>query len=286
MLKTMKMISGNNIPITKYTKISVLIKANPLVIDALIAINPNFKKLKNSFLRKLLAPRVSIAEACKIANCNLLDFFDSIKPLGFELEGNISIDCSLKENPVTFQGILPEKTIELDVRPILENQEDPLKIILKAIKILKTDEALKVINTFTPTPLINLLHKKGFKYQVENLTTDLVITTFFKCDTVSAEEIKLPEQEQLQKTEAIEFNKKKQLFTNDKLFCLDVRALEMPLPMVTILAKLEDVKPDEAVFVKHRKIPVFLLPELQSKGFKYFINQLTDNEVELLIFKS
>lgn len=278
------MSSGNTNIITKDTKVSVLIKANPLVIDALIAINPNFKKLKNSFLRKLLAPRVSIAEACKIANCKLTDFFASLKPLGFELEEITSTDNCLKDIPGSFHRIKPEKIIELDVRPILKNHEDPLKIILKAIKELNSDEGLKIINTFTPTPLINLLHKKGFKYQIENLETDLVITTFFKSDAINLEELNLPEL--VQKDEEIEFDKKKLTFTKDKIICLDVRQLEMPLPMVNILQQLENTNLDEALFVQHRKVPVFLLPELVAKGFQYLIKQLSENEVEILIFKS
>ncbi|MBU0696486.1 MAG: DUF2249 domain-containing protein [Bacteroidetes bacterium] len=278
------MSSGNTNIITKETKVSVLIKVNPLVIDALIAINPNFKKLKNIFLRKLLAPRVSIAEACKIANCDLTDFFALLKPLGFVLAEITSTDSCLKDMPGSSHSIKPEKIIELDVRPVLQNNQDPLKIILKAIKELNSDEGLKITNTFTPTPLINLLHKKGFKYQIENLETDLVITTFFKSDTSNLEELNLPEQ--VQKDEEIEFDKKKQTFTKDKIICLDVRQLEMPLPMVNILRQLENTNLNEAIFVQHRKVPVFLLPELQAKGFQYLIKQLSENEVEILIFKS
>lgn len=278
------MSSGNINIITKDTKVSVLIKANPLVIDALIALNPNFKKLKNSFLRKLLAPRVSIAEACKIANCDLTDFFARLKPLGFVLEEVTSTDSCLKDIPGSSHSIKPEKIIELDVRPVLQNNQDPLKIILKAINELNSDEGLKIINTFTPTPLINLLHKKGFKYQIENLETDLVITTFFKSHTTNLKELNLPEQ--VQNDEEMEFDKKKQTFTKDKIICLDVRQLEMPLPMVNILQQLENTNLNEAIFVQHRKVPVFLLPELQAKGFQYLIKQLSENEVEILIFKS
>ncbi|WP_449436878.1 DUF1858 domain-containing protein [Pedobacter steynii] len=40
------------------------------VIESLVKINSNFSKLRNPVLRNLLARRVTIAEACKMAKCN------------------------------------------------------------------------------------------------------------------------------------------------------------------------------------------------------------------------
>ncbi len=66
---------------------------------------------------------------------------------------------------------------------------------------------------------------------------------------------------------------------------MDVRNLEMPLPMMTILEAIENLPGDYALFVYHKRIPVFLLPELASKGFEYRINEISNGEVHLLIFK-
>ena len=46
---------------------------------------------------------------------------------------------------------------------------------------------------------------------------------------------------------------------------VDVRELEMPLPMHTILEALETLPADKALFVYHKRIPVFLLPELEEQ---------------------
>ncbi len=40
----------------------------------------------------------------------------------------------------------------------------------------------------------------------------------------------------------------------------------MPLPMHTILEALKTLPNDKALFVYHKRIPVFLLPELEEQA--------------------
>ena len=56
--------------------------------------------------------------------------------------------------------------------------------------------------------------------------------------------------------------------------------------MLTILEALEKLPSDHALYVYHKRIPVFLLPELAEKKFDYRIKEISDGEVHLLIFKS
>jgi len=72
----------------------------------------------------------------------------------------------------------------------------------------------------------------------------------------------------------------------DKMQTIDVRHLEMPLPMLTILEALENLPENKALFVYHKRIPVFLLPELAERKFDYRIKEISDGEVHLLIFKA
>jgi hypothetical protein len=55
--------------------------------------------------------------------------------------------------------------------------------------------------------------------------------------------------------------------------------------MMTILSEIEKLPEDKALFVYHKRIPVFLLPELKERKFDYRIKEMTPNEVRLLIFK-
>jgi hypothetical protein len=63
----------------------------------------------------------------------------------------------------------------------------------------------------------------------------------------------------------------------------DVRNLEMPLPMLTILELLESLPQNYILYVHHKKIPVYLLPEIEDKGFEYFINEIAEGDVKLII---
>ena len=65
----------------------------------------------------------------------------------------------------------------------------------------------------------------------------------------------------------------------------DVRDLEMPLPMVTILAELENLNSGDALLVHHKKIPQYLLPELADRNFKVWIAEIEEGNVKLLIHK-
>jgi hypothetical protein len=60
----------------------------------------------------------------------------------------------------------------------------------------------------------------------------------------------------------------------------------MPQPMITILETLDTLPVDTALYIYHKRIPVFLLPELDQRGFEYRVKEISDGEVHLLIFKS
>jgi hypothetical protein len=67
---------------------------------------------------------------------------------------------------------------------------------------------------------------------------------------------------------------------------IDVRHLEMPMPMMTILEALETLPGNKALYVHHKRIPVFLLTELKDRNFEYRIKEVQAGEVYLLIFKN
>lgn len=70
-----------------------------------------------------------------------------------------------------------------------------------------------------------------------------------------------------------------------KMVTVDVREMEMPQPMMTILEALENLPEDTALFVYHKRIPVFLLPELADRNFDYRAHEISEGNVELLIFR-
>lgn len=268
------------ITISANTKIATLLKQHPDALETIVSISPKFTKLRNPILRKVIAGRTSIAMASKLGGCTVGDFFTKLQPLGFEIDKTSDVISSADEKkPVRefMKNIQADKIIELDVRPVIESGKDPLNIIIQKVKTLQTGSALKIVNSFEPTPLIHLLGRQGFESYTEVINEELVNTYFYK-RTGSA----LPETD-ITANSADWDDVLKRFEGNIKT--VDVRELEMPLPMHTILDSLNNLPEHKALFVYHKRIPVFLLPELEEQHFNYRIKEISDAEVHLLIYK-
>jgi len=261
------------------TKIASLLKQSPAALDAIISINPKFEKLRNPLLRKLMAARTSISMACKISGNSLNEFYAKLEPLGFEIDEKSEPDKNEERPtlPAFFTTIKPADILELDVRPTIAAGNDPLRLITDKVKSLPKGGVLKIINSFEPTPLILLLQKQGFEYYTDVVDAQLVETYFYKKDSAA---VSLNEMVHA----AEDWDDCIQKFSN-KMQTIDVRNLEMPQPMLTILEALDNLSSDTALFVYHKRIPVFLLPELKERKFDYRIKEISDDQVHLLIFK-
>lgn len=272
------------VPINGKTKISTLIKANPLVIDTLADFNPHFSKLKNPILRNLLARRVSIFEACRIGGCEPGEFMSKMYSLGFEIEDSVSPApaASIHGDPTDPAAGL--KIVELDVRPMLAKGKDPLKVILAELKAMQMNECLKVINTFEPVPLITLLKKQGYKSWTVQEEAQLVNTYLVRSGGKAVQPV-LPVLAADKTIAASDFDQKVNSFRPGRLHTIDVRELEMPQPMIRILKELQVLKNDEALFVHHKKLPVYLLPELADRGYEYYTQDSQDGKLNMLIYR-
>lgn len=269
----MKLINAN-------TKIAHLLKAHPDAMETIISIDQKFVKLRNPLLRKLLAGRTSIAMASKIAGCEVEDFFNKFKELGFEIDTETKAVLEEKTELPAFITTLTKNQInDFDVREMLAAGKDPLTLILDKMKSIEAGDALKVINTFEPVPLMKMLEKQGFQVYADIISDELVETYFYKKADQTAIEVK-PKEGADSGWEDI-----MQRFI-DKLVTVDVRELEMPLPMHTILEELDKLPDAMALYVYHKRIPVFLLPELSDRNFDYRIKEISEGQVRLLIFKN
>lgn len=262
------------------TKIAAILKEHPDALEAIIRISPKFEKLRNPLLRRIMAARTTIGMATKISGCTLTAFFEQLKPLGFEIDAHTLPQVEeKKEVPDFILNLKKEQIIELDVRPVIASGKDPLSSITEKVKTIKAGEVLKIINIFEPIPLMKLLEKQGFLVYADVINDNLVETYFLK-QNKTTEAVANPKADVTSG-----WDKALQQF-GDKIQTVDVRQMEMPLPMHTILEALETLPNDTALFVYHKRIPVFLLPELAERNFDYRIQEISDGEVRLLIFKA
>lgn len=228
-----------------------------------------------------MAGRASIEMAAKVGGVAVSDFFDKLKPLGFmadevKMEKTIN-SLNMIENEF-IRNVNPENIIDLDVRPVLAGGTDPFHIIMGAVNSLKDGQVLRIINTFAPMPLVSVLAKKGFESYIDQVELQLVHAYFYQKEKVSAEN-KVEIKDVLNAwTEIAEKYK-------GNMIDIDVRNLETPQPMHKILEALDQLPAGKALFVQHKRIPVFLLPELAEKKFEYRLNEKGEGDVEMIIFR-
>lgn len=265
------------------TKISEIIKENKEAINAIASINPHFLKLKNPILRKILASRVTLADAAKIGGVQVEQIYKVLEKIGFVVDSGkprdeVEPDKNIYEH--LFKEVDMKNILELDVREMISAGKDPFNMIMNALKELPNHRTLKLVNTFEPIPLINILKKKEYAYYTIKEAENLFITYFRNISNKS----NLAEIENNVTSNAESFDLFLHKFHND-LDEMDVRELEMPAPMLAILKKLETLDPKKALLVNHKKVPQFLFPELLEKGFEWELKTIDENNVNLLIYK-
>lgn len=271
--------------VNSQTRISAILKHNLDAVEAIAAINPHFHKLRNPILRRVLAPRVTVADAARIGGCESSDILNRLQAIGFDIENNAA--TAPEKKPVAETAGALEDALRagrvhtLDVRPILAGGTDPFQKIMAELETLKPGQVLEVVNTFEPVPLIKILSKKGYLSKVE--TGEGIVRTYF-LKPESGDDHPVEPAAGIFEVSLDTLEREKSRFQSS---CreLDVRDLEMPLPMLTILSALEEMPEGEALYVHHKKVPQYLLPELAERQFKAMISDIAEGNVKMLIYR-
>ncbi len=293
--------------VTANTKISKILNAQPEAIDIISGINKNFRKLQNPILRRSLATRVSVKDAAKIGKISVTDFLKELEKAGFE------VDYSVNEQAEKDIYIMPpdfsnREIVTLDVRPIITEGKDPFGYINKAAKSIKPEQILLIINDFEPIPLIDYLIGKNFVHWMKQDDEGNYLTYFklnckkngfwkrlfgkkdVPCRFHSVDKKPKRKRERSQNIEIPvqnegDFERIKAQY-KEKMKEVDVRDLEMPMPMQTILENVENLPEGYALFVHHKRIPQFLLPELKKRDYSYVAQKIEPDYTYLIVYKN
>jgi uncharacterized protein (DUF2249 family) len=274
------------VKINNTTRISELIKADKASIDAIAGVAKPFHRLKNPVLRKIMASRVTIAEAAKMGGCSVGDIVAALTPLGFEYEQAMPPEETTQQpKPGWLLDARRADITWLDVRPVIESGTDPLKEILGKFKNVPEGKILCVINSFVPTPLIHLLQQgKSESSYVDKISENEILTYFLKKKNAGEEEQR-SRNDNVIFDDADSFEAVRQRFSGEKIQEADVRRLEMPQPMHTILNELKMLPPDHMLYVHHKRVPVYLLEELADKHYEIHIHTIGEGDVKMILFE-
>jgi uncharacterized protein (DUF2249 family) len=144
--------------------------------------------------------------------------------------------------------------VELDVRQELRNGGEPFAAIMGAVNTLKSGEGLRLIATFKPTPLLQVLGSKGFGYEARELPGGDWEVLFSPADAPVSD------------SSAPAVTDKDSRPWPAPVEELDNRELDPPEPMVRILAATERLAPGEVLAALLCREPIFLFPELAKRG--------------------
>lgn len=161
----------------------------------------------------------------------------------------------------------------LDVREELRNGGEPLPRIMESIRGLAPGQPLRLFATFEPLPLYAVLAKKGFGHSATHLGEGDWEVLF----TPGAETEAPKPAAKVASTADADYADWPAPSTS-----LDNRGLHPPEPLVRILDALEHLDAGEVLHAINERDPVFLYPELESRGAAIHVDKRADG-VHLLI---
>lgn len=155
--------------ITKDIRVSEVLEVYPHLLDVIASYNPHFEKLRNKMLRLIMAPRVRLEQAARIADVNLEDFLATLnRAIGEEPE---AIGPSPEGTYQAKEGIVSERaedqgeSVFLDVRGL--EPPEPMIKVLEALNMLREGQTLIVGTHRRPMFLYPKLDERGYEHVTE-----------------------------------------------------------------------------------------------------------------------
>jgi len=146
--------------IRREMKISELLEKHPELLEVLAGYHPHFGKLRNRLLRKVMAPRVTIEQAARMAGVDPAGLIETLaKALGKEA---LSMEGGRK-----LEGCSDASVITLDVRGL--PPPEPMMRILEALAHLPEWMNLFVLHERRPVFLYSKLEELGFEHITEEV---------------------------------------------------------------------------------------------------------------------
>jgi uncharacterized protein (DUF2249 family) len=181
--------------------------------------------------------------------------------------------------PVHLAVIPAELIVDLDVRPDLRRGEEPFSKIMAARREVPSGGVLRLRATFEPVPLYAVLGKQGLEHWTEKFADDDWRVWFYAPASGEAAEAVEGAEAHTGAASAGETESDPE----DDVVILDVRGLEPPEPMVRTFEALEALPVGKTLLQLNVRVPQFLLPQLEGRGFTYEIREQSKDLVRIFI---
>lgn len=163
---------------------------------------------------------------------------------------------------------------DLDVRPILRDGGEPFSVIMGAVAALAPGQSLRLLATFKPIPLFQVLGARGFEPSAREIgggDWEVIFTP-----VVAAAQPGLGgEDPSLRTGSEADWPEPRREF--------DCRGLEPPEPMVKTLEGVESLVPGQTLSALLPREPLFLFEELEARGHEWRGSSEPDGSYRILI---
>jgi uncharacterized protein (DUF2249 family) len=245
-------------------RVATVLAQDERLLDVFVAAAPAFEKLRSSAMRKTMARLVTVEQAARIAG---IDPALLVERLNAALHGASAIGAaagSASPQPEIPEALRALPAIDLDVREDLRAGREPFRRILDAARALPDGRVLRVRAIFEPAPLYAVLAKYGLRHATERLAADDWRVWFHHGDVEACESVPARDDDA-------------------DMIVLDVRGLEPPEPMVRTLEALAVMPRGKTLVQLNVRVPQYLLPKLEERGFQYDVREQGPDLVRLFI---
>lgn len=271
-------------PIEPSWKISEVIGLYPELIDELAAINPAFRRLRNPIMRRVQSRLVTVAQAAEIAGMKPDALVQALNHAA-GVVGSTPPDwrppfaAGVSETP-PWVGTTPV-SLTVDVRPLQQEGLEPFSVIMAAARKVRVGEGFRLINTFEPVPLYDVLGRRGFVHWAEQRGPEYWEILFFHAGASQPGGDDPPSRPvETQNSDLLAWESPTATLT------IDVSELVPPEPMIRILEALEALPAGATLLVHHVRRPIHLYPRLDELGYRHETREPSPGRVEILIRKA
>ncbi|HEX6134682.1 MAG TPA: DUF2249 domain-containing protein [Longimicrobiales bacterium] len=261
-------------------RVATVIARDEALIDVFVSLSPAFERLRNTGMRKVMSRLVTVEQAARMAGVDAselvsrLNAFLSGSPVeSLHSEVNQVSSDTTAARPAALAAVAADAIVEADVREELRAGHEPFSQIMAARRRVPERGALVVRAIFEPVPLYAVMKRQGLDHWTEQLAEDDWRVWFYP--PAGAAPSTPPERPAGAAAAAVE--------DDADVVVLDVRGLEPPEPMVRTLAALEQLPAGKTLVQINVRVPQFLLPLLEERGFTYEVREQAPDLVRVFI---
>ena len=248
--------------ITAELTVARLLDEHPESFSVLAEFHPHFKQLRHRLLRKVMAPRVTLGQAAKIAGVPIDDLLAALRRAAGEPDVPVATRTAATAaelparipKPPALAALAEAQILRLDVRDDIRRGIEPFARVMAAVKSLGAGQALVLRAPFEPIPLYDVLGKRGLSHWTDAQGAADWSVWFYRERANAPSAVEAPP---------------RPATSHGTGSTLDVRGLEPPLPMVLVMEHAEALSAGEELVVLHERRPLFLYPQLEARGFDH-----------------